>query len=152
VLRLVLDTDVLVAAIRSRFGASSQLVERALSGSYTLLLSVPLVLEYEEVLTRPEHLKAAGLAVTDIEAVVTALIAVAHPVRNSYLWRPRLPDPDDDMVLETAVNGTATALVTFNQRHFVPLVKEFDCRVWLPSEALRFLQNPTVGILNPIKE
>lgn len=139
-LRLVLDTDVLVAAVRSRSGASWQLVNGALAGEFTLLLSVPLVLEYEAVLTRPEHLAAGRLTVNDIHLLVNSVVAVAEPVRNSYLWRPMLPDPEDDMVLETALNGNAQGLVTFNQRHFVEAMRQFECSVLLPSHALRLLR------------
>lgn len=136
----MLDTNVLVAAIRSRSGASSQLVDGALAGQFTLLLSVPLVLEYEAVLTRPEHLAISGQTVKDIHSLVNALVAVSEHVRNSYLWRPLLPDPADDMVLETAVNGGASGLVTFNQRHFVTAVRHFECSILVPSEALRLLR------------
>jgi putative PIN family toxin of toxin-antitoxin system len=139
VLRLILDTDVLVAAIRSRSGASWQLVDGALAGRFTLLLSVALVLEYEAVLTRSEHLKV-GLDSGDIHELLDALLSVAQRVRNSYLWRPMLPDPNDDMVLEAAVNGNATALVTFNLRHFLPAMQRFSCRVLLPRDALQTLR------------
>ncbi|HEV2962331.1 MAG TPA: putative toxin-antitoxin system toxin component, PIN family [Candidatus Angelobacter sp.] len=144
VLRLVLDTDVLVAAIRSRSGASWQLVDSALAGRFTLLLSVALVLEYEAVLTRSEHLKV-GLTSGDIHELIDALLSVAQQVRNSYLWRPMLSDPNDDMVLETAVNGNATALVTFNLRHFLPAVQRFNCRVLLPRDALQMLRDREQG-------
>lgn len=139
-LRLVLDTDVLVAAIRSRSGASWQLVDRALNKEFILLLSVPLVLEYEAVLTRPEHLQVSSLKDADVHLLVNALIAVAQHVRNSYLWRPLLPDPADDMVFETAINGSATGLVTFNQRHFTAAGQYFECLILLPSEALKLLR------------
>jgi putative PIN family toxin of toxin-antitoxin system len=136
----VLDTDVLVAAVRSRSGASSQLVDGALAGEFTLLLSVPLVLEYEAVLTRPEHLIVSGQTVGDIHFLINSLIDVSEPVHCFYLWRPLLLDPTDDMVLETAVNGTADGLVTFNQRHFMAAVQLFECSVMVPSEALRLLR------------
>ena len=129
-----------MAAIRSRSGASWQLVDRALAGHFTLLLSVALVLEYEAVLTRSDHL-GASLTVGDIHELIDALVSVAQPVRSSYLWRPMLPDPNDDMVLEAAVNGNATALVTFNLRHFQPAMRHFSCRVLLPRDALQMLRN-----------
>jgi putative PIN family toxin of toxin-antitoxin system len=132
----VLDTDVLVAALRSGKGASRQLLLGALDQRFELLLSVPLILEYETVLTRSEHLAACGLSVVEIGRVLDDLTSVARPVSLSFRWRPRLPDPNDDMVLETAVNGNADAIVTFNQRDFEETSLAFDCAVILPRDAL----------------
>lgn len=103
----MLDTDVPVAAVRSDRGASRVLVEGALRQRYQMLVSVPLMLECEAVLTRPEHLDASGLCGEDIGVLLDAVARVAEPIRLAFLWRPALPDPDDDMVLETAVNGRA---------------------------------------------
>ena len=135
-MRLVLDTDVLVAATRSRSGASWQLVDRALTGEFTLLLSVPLVLEYEAVLRREEHRKVHGLSVPQLDEVINSLVRVAEPVQIGFLWRPLLSDPRDDMVLETAVNGRADLLVTFNLKDFVTAAKGFAHETVRPSEAL----------------
>ena len=126
----------LVAATRSRSGASWQLVDRALTGDFTLLLSVPLVLEYEAVLRREEHRKVHGLSVTQLDEVINSLVRVAEPVQIRFLWRPLLSDPRDDMVLETAVNGRADLLVTFNQKDFVTAAKGFAHETVRPSEAL----------------
>lgn len=132
----MLDTDVLVAAFRSDRGASRQLLIAALNRHFELLLSVPLILEYESVLTRPEHLEACGLRVEEVAIVLDDLASVAKQVRLAFRWRPKLPDANDDMVLETAVNGDADAIVTFNQRDFEKARKEFDCAVILPRQAL----------------
>ncbi len=139
-LRLVLDTDVLVAGTRSRGGASWQLVDRALAGEFTLLLSVPLVLEYEAVLTREEHRKVHGLSVPELNEVINALVRVAEAVQIRFLWRPLLSDPTDDMVLETAVNGRADLLVTFNQEDFAAAAAGFAFKAVRPSEALQRLR------------
>jgi putative PIN family toxin of toxin-antitoxin system len=136
----VLDTDVVVAAFRSDKGASRQLLLAALDRRFELLLSVPLILEYEAVLVRPEHLAACGLTSVEVGKVLDDLAAVAKPVKLAFRWRPQLPDPDDDMVLETAVNGNADAIVTFNQNDFLPGCKTFNCAVALPGEALRQLR------------
>src|SRR5207237_11463 len=77
-----------------------------------------LLIEYEAVMTRPEHLRAARLTTDDIGALLDAVAAVAEPVGLAFLWRPVLPDGDDDMVLETAMNGRAYGIVTFNRRDF----------------------------------
>lgn len=132
----VLDTDVVVAALRSNRGASRQLLLGALNQQFELLLSVPLILEYESVLTRPEHLAASGLSNAEVGRVLD-LAVIAKPVRLAFRWRPRLSDPDDDMILETPVNGNADAIVTFNQRDFNPGTRAFDCAVILPAMALR---------------
>src|SRR6266404_112282 len=133
----VLDTDVLVAALRSSQGASRQLLLGALDYRFELLVSVPLMLDYEAVLTRPEHFAASGLTVGDVKKILDDLASVARPVRLAFRWRPRLPDPNDDMVLETGVNGNANAIVTFNQRDFVETSRNFGCGVILPGAALR---------------
>jgi putative PIN family toxin of toxin-antitoxin system len=145
---LVLDTDVLVAALRSNISASRRLLLGALEYRFELLLSVPLMLEYLAVLTRPEHLAACGLTGGEVDRVLDDLASVARPVRLAFRWRPRLRDPSDDMVLETAVNGNANAIVTFNLRDFeetsrsgartVPTARQLsNCGVILPGAALR---------------
>jgi putative PIN family toxin of toxin-antitoxin system len=139
----VLDTDVLVAALRSRDGASWQLVDRALKREFTFLLSVPLILEYEAVLTREEHRKVHGLSVPDVDELINSLASVAESVQIRFLWRPLLSDPNDDMVLETAVNGRADLLVTFNQEDFAAAAKGFAVKIVRPSEALHRLRAHT---------
>ena len=79
---------------------------------------MPLFLEYEAVLSRPDHLEAAGLSRKDIGVALDALASFVDPVEPFFLWRPQLRDADDDMVLEAAVNGRADALVTYNLRDF----------------------------------
>src|SRR5579875_665859 len=101
----------MVAALRSSKGASNQLLQAALQENFTLLVSVPLMLEYEAVLVRHEHLAASGLTVDEVNAVLDALAATGEPVRLPFHWRPALRDANDDMVLEAAVNGQAGGLV-----------------------------------------
>jgi putative PIN family toxin of toxin-antitoxin system len=134
-LRLVLDTDVVVAALRSDQGASRRLLMGALDRAFVLLASVPLIVEYEAVLTRPEHLDASGLTSRQMNQVLDALVKVAVPVHLWFLWRPRLRDPADEMVLETAVNGGADWLVTFNVRHLADAARGFGIRVMRPGNA-----------------
>ena len=136
-MRLVLDTTTIVAGIRSDRGASRWLLTAALERrGVTLLVSVPLLMEYNAVLTRKEHLDAAGLSASDVEILLDAIAAVAEPVRLAYLWRPALPDPDDDMILEAAANGRADAIVTFNQRDFGQTAKQFGIEILLPREVV----------------
>ena len=139
----MLDTSVMVAALRSSREASRQLLLGALTHRFELLLSVPLLLEYEAVLTRAEQLTAFGIGRRDVERALDDITSVARPVRLSYRWRRQLSDAKDDMVLETAVNGNADAVVTFDQADFAPLGERFDCRVMLPREALCELRGKT---------
>lgn len=133
-MRIVLDTDVLIAAFRSDQGASRQLLLAALNGDITLLLSVPVMLEYEAVLTRPEQIAEIGLSRSEIGAVLDAMAAVAHPVSLWFLWRPSLKDVKDEMVLETAVNGAADVLGTFNLRHLARAAAEFGIKAMRPGD------------------
>jgi predicted nucleic acid-binding protein len=140
-MRLVLDTATMVAAIRSDRGASRRLLQAALQGEgVALLVSVPLLIEYEAVMTRREHLNAAGLTAGEVGSLLDAVAAIAERVRLAFLWRPLLPDIDDDMVLETAMNGRADGIVTFNLRDFVPVTRQFGIAVLSPAEALRQLE------------
>lgn len=139
-MRLVLDTAIMVAAVRSDAGASRRMLVAALERRFTMLASVPLLIEYQAVLTRPEQRRVSGLSADDIEVLLDAIAAVAEPVHTAFLWRPVLPDADDDMVLEAVVNGRADALVTFNIRDFAPVVRLFGVGVLPPGEALRRLE------------
>ena len=142
-MRLVFDTAIMVAAIRSDAGASRHLLLAALNRRIALLASVPLMIEYQAVLTRREHLEASGLSVADVETLLDAVAAVAEPVRLAFLWRPAVRDPDDDMVLEAAANGGADAIVTFNVRDFGNVAARFGVRVLLPGQAWRQLEAGT---------
>lgn len=104
-----------------------------------MLASVPLFAEYEAVMTRAEHLAAAGVSESDVVNLLDAFAAVLQPVEIAYLWRPQLRDPDDDMVLEAAANGRADAIVTFNMRDFIDAAKLFGVDVLSPADALRRL-------------
>ena len=133
---VTLDTDVLVAAVRSRLGASRAWLRAILRREATLLLSVPLAMEYEAVLLRPENLAVPGMTKARCLAVLDALCAVCHPVEIAFLWRPTLRDPDDEMVLEVAVNGRADYLLTFNLKDFAG-AERFGVRVARPGPAWR---------------
>lgn len=136
-MRLLLDTAVIVAATRSAAGASRQLVLAALEKRFELLLSVPLVLEYEAVLKRPAQLAASRGTVQEIDKLLDALISVSRPVYRSFFWRPLLRDADDDMILEAALSGHADMLVTFNLRDFEPVASTLGIDVVTPREALK---------------
>ncbi|MBK7001543.1 MAG: putative toxin-antitoxin system toxin component, PIN family [Rhodoferax sp.] len=138
-MQYVLDTNVLVAAVRSPSGASAEIVRRALLRRLNILCSVPLFLEYESVLLRPAHLQAAGVSVRDVSNLLDVLAGTIQAVEIQFLWRPQLRDPADDMVLEVAVNGQASAIVTFNRRDFLPQALGFGLAVLQPAEFLKGL-------------
>ena len=135
------STCVLVAAVRSDRGASRFLLTAALERRFPVVASVPLMLQYEPVLTRSEHLEEARISATDIEILLNALAVVVEPVRISYLWCPVLTDAGDDLVLETAMNGRAGIVVTFNRRHFEPAARPFGLEILAPVDAVRRLEN-----------
>ena len=117
-MKVVLDTDVLVAASRSRLGASRAWLQAVLTGEVTALMSVPLMVQYEAVLTRREHLVQSGMTIAEVGRFLDVLSVVTEPVDIAFRWRPALRDPDDEMVLEAAINGGADRLLTFNERDF----------------------------------
>lgn len=135
-MRLVLDTDVIIAALRSPKGASAALLLAIDDGLAALLATVPLFLEYEAVCRRPEHMLASGLREPDLIVFFDRLVELVVPIEPWFLWRPQLHDPSDEMVLEAAVNGRADALVTFNRRHYLPAADRFGLPVLLPGEIL----------------
>lgn len=142
-LRVVLDTNVLVSASRSRLGASFALLQALRDGRYLALVSVPLMLEYEAVLQRPEQLAVSGRSVAQTNAFLNALCLRVEPVHLHYLWRPQLRDPADEMVLETALNGRADALVTLNIGDFA-VAAHFRLPVMTPGAFLRQLNEEQV--------
>lgn len=135
----MLDTNVIVAGLRSPSGASAALIDRAMKKEFTLLLTVALALEYEAVCSDPAQRIASGLSETEVDVIVTALSTVAEPVTPWYLWRPQLHDPADEMVLEVATNGMADGLVTFDRRDFGHVPSRFGIALLSPLEALRRL-------------
>lgn len=132
----MLDTSVLVAAIRSPAGASKALLDAILNGHVELLISTALVLEYEAVTTREEHLSVSGYTRDEVRQLLDSICELGNRVRVRWVWRPQLPDPDDEMVLETAINGYADAIVTFNRSDFIAAAGQFGISVLNPKEAL----------------
>jgi predicted nucleic acid-binding protein len=129
----------MVAAVRSRSGASRRLLGAALNRRFEAVLSVPLMFEYEAVLKRDNHLRAAQALPRDIEAILEALAEVSIAVRLNFLWRPVTDDPNDEMVLDTPANGGAEMIATFNVRHLRNAAARFGIATVRPGEALQFL-------------
>jgi predicted nucleic acid-binding protein len=132
--RVVLDTSVLVAAMRSRRGASYELLSRLVSDDFEIAVSVPLVLEYESALLR--HVEGSPLDEGDVRDLVDYVCGVAIRQEIFFLWRPLLRDPGDDLVLELAVAAGCEAIVTHNVRDFAGAEK-LGVRVLTPG---RFVQ------------
>ncbi len=135
-LRIVLDTNILVSALRSRRGASFTLLEHLEGGDFEAAVSVPLVLEYEDVLLREV---AGPFKPQDVRDFIDAICSLAHRQAIFFLWRPLLPDPKDDMVAELAIAAGCSAIVTHNVRDFGAL-DAFGVAVLTPAKLLHRLR------------
>jgi predicted nucleic acid-binding protein len=135
--RVVLDTSVLVAAVRSRRGASFELIARLGTGAFDVAVSVSLVLEYEGVLLR--HLAASSLDEKDVRVLIDYICDVAIRQEIFFLWRPYLRDPGDDLILELAVAAGCDAIVTHNVRDFGGAEK-LGVRIVTPKQFLQELR------------
>lgn len=131
--QIVVDTNILVAAACSRQGASYKLLSLIDGEKFKLNVSVPLIIEYEEVLKRDK--RKSGLSAADIDSLLDYLCLVANQHEIFYLWRPFLRDPKDDMVLELAVESGSDFIVTYNKRDFQG-VGQFGIEVVTPREFL----------------
>lgn len=136
-MKIVMDTSVLVAAFRSSGGSSYEILQRAKQRRLTLMASPALFLEYEEVLSRAEQRAIHGLTLQQLARVLDDLAAWIVPVEVHFKWRPQLTDPDDEMVLEAAINGRADWIITYNRKDFTGTVKNFGIRALTPAEAIK---------------
>ena len=137
-MRVILDTTVLVAAARSRNGASFQLLSMLPSREFGIALTVPLYTEWQAVLSRPEHLPL-GVTVEATLGFLRYLASVAHLQDVHFLWRPFLRDPDDDMVLECAVASGSRFIVTHNLKDF-QRAPELGVQAIKPVDFLKLLK------------
>ena len=135
--RIVVDTNILVAATRSRDGPSFALMQLVRTRRVLMCCSPALFLEYEDVLQRADQREASGLSVKDVDAILNELAALLEPVLTHYQWRPQLRDPADEMVLEAAANARVGALVTYNLRDFIP-ANRFGIQVLTPEQAFKY--------------
>lgn len=133
---VVLDTNVLVAGLRSPHGASFRLLELLQQNRLRPAVSVPLVLEYEAVLLR--HLPQLGLSQAQLHAFLDYLCARSQHTTIHYLWRPHAKDAGDDLVLEVALAAQAQAIVTFNTRDLQPAA-QLGIEVLTPQQWLQQL-------------
>ncbi len=136
--RVVIDTNVLVSALRSRRGWSFDLLERVGSGQFEHVITVPLVMEYEDVLNREGMVPVSSAAVSD---VLDFICASGLRQQVHFLWRPKLADVRDDMVLEAAFNGQCGSIVTWNLRDFGP-ASAIGIEVLSPDLFIKRLKEP----------
>lgn len=137
--RVVLDTSVVVAALRSRSGAGNAVMTLVAKREVILLATPPLFLEYEDVLKRAEHRLEHGFSLEGVDEFLAELAALIEPVEVHFRWRPLLRDPNDEMVLEAAIQGSADALVTYNVADFAP-ASRFEIPVLRPAELLKLVK------------
>ena len=135
--RVVLDTSVVVAGLRTRSGAGNAVLRLIANRRVVALATPPLFLEYEDVLKRPEQRLAHGLAPGAIDEFLAELAALVEPVDVHFMWRPQIRDPSDEMVLEAAINGQADALITYNITDFGLAGERFAIPILRPAELLK---------------
>jgi putative PIN family toxin of toxin-antitoxin system len=134
---IVIDTNVLVSALRSRQGASFRLLSLIDSGKFVTNISVPLVYEYEQVLKRMSWPGKPGNQY--IADILDYLCTVGEKWKIHYLWRPKLSDPNDEMILELAVTSQSKFIITFNKSDFRE-AREFGISVMNPVEFLNTME------------
>ena len=137
---MMLDIDVVIAAIRSTKGASAEIIRRILRGEIRIELTVAMALEYEAVALREEHLIAGELSATEALNLIDTLAGLAAPVEIHFRWRPQLRDADDEMVLEAAINAQDRTIVTFNTKDFAMAADRFDVKLLKPRQLLEKLK------------
>jgi len=131
---VVIDTNVLISALRSRRGAAHKLLLMLPDGIYRPNVSVPLFVEYESVARRKDLL--SGMDAADIHAILDYFLSQSSLRKIFYLWRPWLKDPKDDLVLEVAVESQSAYIITFNKKDFVG-AERFGIQVATPQEFMK---------------
>ena len=135
--RVVLDTNVLLSAYQSKKGASHEVLRRLADDQFEIAVSVPLVLEYEEILNA--KLDPNIFTSSDVEAIVNYICKIGKIAEIFYLWRPFLPDPEDDHILELAVSAGCSHIITYNKRDFKG-TEQFGIQVIDAAEFLKLLK------------
>lgn len=135
--RIAVDTSVLFSGLYSRRGAAHAVLRGCLNGRWRPVVSVPLFTEYEDVIHRPSLYRGSGLTKADLDDFLDGFLAASELVEVFFLWRPNLRDEGDNMVLEAAVAGNASAIVTHNVRDFTGSLRFDRIRIMTPSALLR---------------
>lgn len=132
--KIVIDTNIIVSALKSKNGASNKLLSLIGTNKFITHISVPLMLEYEEVL----HPLFESLGTQKINDILNYICAVSKKVKIYYLWRPKLKDPKDELVLELAVASNSKYILTYNQKDFKG-VEKFGIEAITPKEFLQLM-------------
>ncbi|MGE0086577.1 MAG: putative toxin-antitoxin system toxin component, PIN family [Desulfococcaceae bacterium] len=139
-MKVVFDTNIFVSALKSNKGASYAVISQLPSDQFQIVVSIPLYTEYQDVLTRPEHIGEAGTA-EEIFAFLRYICSIARRQPIFFLWRPWLSDLKDDMVLEAAVASHSRYIVTHNLRDFRGVEKHFGITPVTPGKFLNIIRN-----------
>ncbi len=139
-IRVILDTNVFVSALKSNKGASYAVISALPSDKFQIALTIPLYLEYQDVLSRPEHMSGASTQ-DEILGFLRYICRIAHRQQIFFLWRPWLGDPKDDMVLEAAIASQSQYIVTHNLRDFGGVEKHFGITPATPGKFLNIIMN-----------
>ena len=135
--KIVIDTNVIIAGLRSKRGASYKLISSLASKQFDLNISVPLILEYESIAIR--HLDNLLIDKNDLENFLNYICTIGNKCKIFFLWRPFLKDPKDDFVLELAANSGSDFIITYNQKDFKGSNK-LGIAVLTPKELLNILE------------
>jgi putative PIN family toxin of toxin-antitoxin system len=137
-IRIILDTNVLYAGLYSADGASYQVLRAIERGQVRIVVSTTLLFEYEDVLSRKQA--ELGLTDQDIEAVLDNLCDVGDHQQIYFLWRPFLPDPKDDHLLEVAAASHTSSIITHNLKDFAGITRAFGIQAIPPKDLLEELR------------
>ncbi|MCP9496520.1 MAG: putative toxin-antitoxin system toxin component, PIN family [Pyrinomonadaceae bacterium MAG19_C2-C3] len=136
VYQIILDTNILVAALRSRRGIANRLLMNLDDARWQVNVSTALVLEYEDVLKRPGMVE--GFTAEAIDVLIDGICSIARRHNIFFLWRPLSSDPQDDFLLELAATAHAHFIITYNPRHLRP-AEQFGVKLLTPKEFLQLL-------------
>ncbi len=132
--QIVIDTNVFVSALKNNTGASWYLIRLIGKNKFETNISVPLMLEYEAVARR--FLDQTNLTISDLDDILDYICSASNKHRITYLWRPFLKDPKDDLVLELAVKSRSANILTFNRKDFYN-ISQFGITAVTPWEFLK---------------
>ena len=134
--KIVIDTNVIVSALKSRNGFSFNLLSMIDDSRLIIYISVPLIFEYEDAIKRNKS--KIKLNKSELDAVLDYICSISEKRKIFYLWRPYLKDPKDDMVLELAVESECDYIISFNKKDFLG-VEKFNIQVVTPKEFLKII-------------
>ena len=134
--KIVIDTNIIVSALKSRNGFSFELLSIIDDKRFQVYISVPLVLEYEDAIKRNKS--KIKLTKLEVDAILDYICLSSEKRKIFYLWRPFLKDPNDDMILELAVESESDYIISFNKKDFIGIEK-FNLQVITPKEFLKII-------------